>query len=84
MEYVDRDRYITFVLGAKLYLLIACCIMACEITDYELQVGITEMMFRLSNRENRASLGRAWFTDELYLDAFLRVKDADFETVCSF
>ena len=58
--------------------------MACEITDYELQVGITEMMFRLSNRENRASLGRAWFTDELYLDAFLRVKDADFETVCSF
>ena len=53
----------------------------CSLTDYELQVGITEMMFRLSSRESRAALAREWFTDELYLDAFLRVKDADFETV---
>ena len=53
----------------------------CHVSDYELQVGMIEALFRLTHQKDRMNMSRVWFTDHVHLQAFQEVKDTDFETV---
>ena len=49
--------------------------------DYELQVGITEALFRFTHKGDRPHLAKTWFQDEVNLGAFMDIRDSEFETV---
>ena len=52
--------------------------------DYELQVGILEILFRLISPEDRDEFAQVWFKDDKVLKAFQQIRDSDFETVSEY
>ncbi len=52
-----------------------------KLSDYELQVGMTECLFRLTHTGDRPEFAKKWFADEEFLTAFLQIRDSDFENV---
>lgn len=51
------------------------------VLDYELQVGILEILFRLISMEDRDEFAKVWFKGDNLQKAFHRIRDSDFETV---
>ncbi|XP_075922637.1 uncharacterized protein LOC116941658 isoform X2 [Petromyzon marinus] len=50
--------------------------------DYELQLGLTEALCRLTKEKVRLELSKQWFAMEFIVTAFKAIKDSDFETDC--
>ncbi|XP_073533042.1 synaptonemal complex protein 2-like [Phyllobates terribilis] len=53
-----------------------------EVGDYDIQVGITEVLFRMTSKKMRAKVAQKWFEDSLFAEAFTAITEEDFETDC--
>ena len=49
--------------------------------DYELQVGITEALFRFTNQSDRKTFAKSWFKNKSHSEEFANIRDSEFETV---
>lgn len=58
-----------------------CHYMLHIITDYDLQVAITEVLCRMTSEKQRGELASQWFSMDFVTSAFKRIKDSEFETV---
>lgn len=50
--------------------------------DYELQATVMETIFRVSDMDQKKSYLNKWFTCENTRNAFMNIKNEEFETVC--
>ncbi|XP_073422771.1 synaptonemal complex protein 2-like isoform X2 [Dendrobates tinctorius] len=53
-----------------------------EVGDYEIQVAITEVLFRITTKKIRDKVAQEWFEDSLFAEAFTAITEEDFETDC--
>ena len=51
--------------------------------DFELQVGLVEMLSRFTDINERRRLGPSWFDRINLTDQFLSIREEDFDIVCS-
>lgn len=52
-------------------------------SDYEMQVAISESLYRLTSKKMREELAGKWFNYRSFASTFTTIVVKDFETVCS-